>query len=71
MTVCMRTGKKDNEAAKKICSALQMDCYDAQHFVLEGGSIHADGEGTILVTEACLLSPGRNPQLTKEEIEDP
>lgn len=62
--------EKDNEAAEKICSALQMDCYDAQHFVLEGGSIHADGEGTILVTEACLLSPGRNPQLTKEEIEN-
>ena len=32
--------EKDNEAAEKICGALQMDCYDAQHFVLEGGSIH-------------------------------
>ena len=37
--------------------------------MLEGGSVHADGEGTLLVTEACLLSPGRNPQLTKEQIE--
>ena len=28
----------------------------------------SDGEGTLLVTEACLLSAGRNPQLTKDEI---
>ncbi|MBR7037773.1 MAG: agmatine deiminase [Oscillospiraceae bacterium] len=36
--------------------------------VLEGGSIHTDGQGTILTTEACLLSPGRNPDLSREEI---
>ena len=51
--------EKDNAAARAICAALGMDCYDAQHFVLEGGSIHSDGEGTILATEACLLSRGR------------
>ena len=34
-----------------------------------GGSVHSDGEGTILTTEACLLSKGRNSNLTKEEIE--
>ena len=62
--------EKDNAAARAICAALGMDCYDAQHFVLEGGSIHSDGEGTILTTEACLLSAGRNPGLTKEQIED-
>ena len=44
--------------------------YDATPFVLEGGSIHSDGEGTILVTEECLLSPGRNPGLNREEIEE-
>lgn len=42
--------------------------YDAAPFVLEGGAIHSDGEGTIMVTETCLLSPGRNPGLSKEEI---
>ena len=47
----------------------EVDGLDAGDFVLEGGSIHSDGEGTLLVTEACLLSPGRNPRLTKEEIE--
>ena len=61
---------KDDEAALKICQALGLECYDAKDFVLEGGSIHSDGEGTVLVTESCLLSPGRNPSLSKEEIED-
>ena len=37
--------------------------------MLEGGSIHVDGEGTVIVTEACLLSKGRNPDLSKEQIE--
>ena len=45
-------------------------CYDASPFVLEGGSIHSDGEGTVMVTESCLLSRGRNPQLSKAEIEE-
>ncbi|MDN8771525.1 agmatine deiminase family protein, partial [Staphylococcus aureus] len=38
-------------------------------FVLEGGSIHVDGEGTLVTTEECLLSEGRNPQLSKQQIE--
>lgn len=61
--------EKDNRAAAAVCGALSMKCYDAQHFVLEGGAVHTDGEGTLLVTEACLLSGGRNPLLNKAEIE--
>lgn len=37
--------------------------------VMEGGSIESDGLGTILTTAACLLSPNRNPQLDRSEIE--
>jgi agmatine deiminase len=37
--------------------------------VLEGGSIHVDGEGTVMSTEECLLNPNRNPELSREEIE--
>ena len=37
-------------------------------FVLEGGSIESDGEGTLLATAECLLSHNRNNK-SKEEIE--
>lgn len=37
--------------------------------VMEGGSIESDGLGTILTTAECLLSPNRNPQLDRSEIE--
>ena len=38
--------------------------------MLEGGSIHVDGKGTLLTTKECLLSQGRNPSMTQKEIEN-
>lgn len=60
---------RDDAAAVSFCYAIEKDVYDYADFVLEGGSIHTDGEGTLLVTETCLLSAGRNPELSREEIE--
>ena len=37
--------------------------------ILEGGSIESDGQGTILTTTQCLLSPNRNPHLNKSQLE--
>ncbi|MBR5238329.1 MAG: agmatine deiminase family protein [Paludibacteraceae bacterium] len=42
---------------------------NCRNFVFEGGSIESDGEGTLLTTSECLLSPNRNATMTREEIE--
>ncbi|MCD8150939.1 MAG: agmatine deiminase [Clostridiales bacterium] len=60
---------QDDLAARKISELEGADSYRTEGFVLEGGSFHVDGEGTVLTTEMCLLSPGRNPQMAREEIE--
>ncbi len=62
--------KNDNEVGKNTLLELMIHRYADKDFILEGGSIHSDGKGTLLVTEECLLSPGRNPSMTKEEIEE-
>lgn len=70
----------DDAVAQKICDLMGVDSYrtDAAScpagldFILEGGSIHVDGEGTLITTEMCLLNPnaGRNvPNLNKDQIE--
>ncbi len=60
----------DDKVAQKICELEGVDSYRTEGFVLEGGSIHVDGEGTLITTEMCLLSKGRNPHMSKEQIED-
>jgi len=59
----------DDKVASQILYNFAVDRYRTDNFVLEGGAIHVDGEGLALVTEACLLSKGRNPKLSKNDIE--
>lgn len=59
---------RDNQVAQKICEIHRDDSYKAG-IVLEGGSIHTDGEGTLFTNEECLLHESRNPELSKQEIE--
>ncbi|MEX1056784.1 MAG: agmatine deiminase family protein, partial [Natronospirillum sp.] len=58
----------DDHVASKLLATERLARYRAD-FVLEGGSIHVDGEGTLLATEACLLSPNRNPTLSRSDLE--
>lgn len=59
----------DDAVALQILDKYKVERFDAP-LVMEGGSIHTDGEGTILSTEECLLNPNRNPHLSREEIEE-
>jgi agmatine deiminase len=59
---------RDERVARKVLEIEGHDRYRAP-IVLEGGSIHVDGEGTVLTTEECLLNPNRNPGRSRQEIE--
>jgi agmatine deiminase len=59
---------RDERVAARVLEIEGAERYRAP-FVLEGGAIHVDGEGTVLTTEQCLLNPNRNPDLSKAEIE--
>jgi agmatine deiminase len=60
--------ERDDRVARKVLEIERAERYRAP-IVLEGGSIHVDGEGTVLTTEECLLNPNRNPELSRAEIE--
>ena len=60
---------RDDRVARKVLEIEAADRYAAP-IVLEGGSIHVDGEGTVLTTEECLLHPNRNPGFTREQLEE-
>lgn len=59
---------KDTVIPEKLESILKMPRFETR-LVLEGGSIDVNGAGTLLTTEQCLLTPTRNPHLSKEGIE--
>lgn len=59
----------DSQVSQKVLEHFGVPFY-ASPIVLEGGSIHADGEGTLLTTRECLLNKNRNPHLSRKQIED-
>lgn len=58
----------DEQVAQKMLEIEGVDRYAAD-FILEGGSIHVDGAGTLLTTKECLLNSNRNPHLSQTDIE--
>lgn len=51
---------KDGDLAKRLAGKLRMAIVETE-LAFEGGAIESDGEGTLLVTETCLLDERRNP----------
>ena len=59
---------QDSLVAGKVLELERADRYRTP-LVMEGGSFHADGQGTLITTEECLLNRNRNPHLTRKQIE--
>lgn len=62
---------RDNLITRRMVDAglLRGNYVNRLGFVLEGGSIESDGRGTMLTTSECLMSPNRNGDLTREQVE--
>lgn len=59
----------DDALGSQILQALHIK-EEPSELVMEGGSIHSDGDGTLLTTRECLLNANRNPHMSQEEIQD-
>jgi agmatine deiminase len=65
---------RDNRVSRRLAERLKLPCWEpggGRRVVLEGGSIEVNGEGLLLTTEQCLLSPvqERNPGLARADYE--
>ena len=62
----------DNAVVDNLAAQQAFADYTLTHrdWILEGGSIETDGQHTLLTTESCLLNTNRNPQLTRQQIEE-
>jgi agmatine deiminase len=58
----------DEEVSARIALASGAD-FKMHDFILEGGAVEMDGEGTLLTTRQCLLNPNRNPHWTEAGAE--
>ena len=58
----------DAQVAERIAAEVAGPQF-AHSWVLEGGSVEVDGEGTCLTSRQCLLNPNRNPQMSQAMIE--
>jgi agmatine deiminase len=62
------TWELDDDVPRRLCEAWSIPRADAP-IILEGGSIHTNGAGTLITTSECLLNPNRNPALSQSDIE--
>lgn len=59
---------KDDRVAGQMAAYHAFPSFKAP-IVMEGGALHVDGEGTLLVTRECLLARNRNPELDEKSLE--
>ena len=63
--------EKDDQITSTLYEMGAFEGADIRHvdYILEGGAIDSDGNGTLLTTSQCLLNPNRNPDSSKAKIE--
>jgi agmatine/peptidylarginine deiminase len=63
--------ERDNLLTRSLAAQGSFGAAALEHvdLVLEGGSIESDGQGSLLTTSQCLLTPTRNPGLSRAQIE--
>lgn len=59
---------KDSKIARQINSLIGVKSLSSD-LINEGGGIHVDGEGRVLLTETVQLGEGRNAHLSKQAVE--
>lgn len=60
--------ENDDEVAARIAKSLDFRTFNFA-WILEGGAVEVDGQGTCLTTRQCLLNENRNPSMSQAEIE--
>ncbi len=60
--------KKDDSVPRRLEPFLKLKRF-SPGIVMEGGSIEVNGAGCVLTTEQCLLNPNRNPEFSREQID--
>lgn len=63
------TWGKDAEIAPRVCELAEVPVVPSP-MINEGGGIHVNGEGTVLVTRTVQLGEGRNADWTQQQVED-
>ena len=58
----------DAAIARFVAGKAEAEVFSSK-LINEGGAIHVDGEGTLLVTESVQLNHNRNPNWTRAEVE--
>lgn len=67
---CQAHSQLDDALNAPLSQSLGLARRDLNFFVLEGGAVVFDGQGTCLTTESVMLNPNRNPGYSKQQIED-
>ncbi len=60
----------DDAIPVRVAELRNFPLFDASDIVIEGGAIELDGAGTLMACESSVVSPNRNPEMSRDEMEE-